>query len=106
MAVSFALEGTRSSSTKFAFASWTAVFLPSASFLSCLDKVSAGFSLTWNMSDFQVVPLQDINPFPNTGVDACLVGEMTERSEVRLNNYGMRPLAIVFPLGYCYTMPK
>ena len=45
MALSFALEGTRSSLIRFALALWTAVFLPSASFLSYLERVSAGFLL-------------------------------------------------------------
>ena len=51
------------------------------------------------MTDLQVVPLQDIYPLPDPGVDACLVWEVTERSVVCLNDYSMGSLAIVFPLG-------
>ena len=87
MAESSASEGTRSSLTKSALASCTAVFLPNASFLSCLESVSAGFSLTWDMTDLQVVPLHHIDPLPHAGIDARLVGKVTERSVVLLNNH-------------------
>ena len=61
----------------------------------CIRRVP----FTWDMTDLQVVPLQDIYPLPNTGVDTRLVWEVTERSVVRLNNYGMGSPTIVLLLG-------
>ena len=101
MSLSFASEGTGSSFTKFALDLCTTVFLPSASFLSCLESVSVGFLLPWDMINLHVVPLQYVNPFPDTGIDAHLVWEMTELSVVHLNHHRVGPSAIVFPLGKC-----
>ena len=50
------------------------------------------------MTDLQVVPLHHIDPLPDVGIDACLVGKVTERSVVHLNNYGVRAPTVVFPL--------
>ena len=54
---------------------------------------------TWDMTDLQVVPLQDINPLPDPGIDARLVWEVTEQSVVRLDYHGVGSPTIVFPLG-------
>ena len=52
-----------------------------------------------DVTDLQVIPLHDICPLPNTGIDARLIGKMLEWSMVCLDNYGVGPPAIVLPLG-------
>ena len=54
---------------------------------------------TWDVTDLQVVPLQDINPLPDPGIDTRLVWEVTERSMVRLDDHGVGSPTIVLPLG-------
>ena len=84
MALSSASEGTRSSLTNLR---WHHVPLfPSQCVLFVLPgKCICRVPLTWDMTNLQVVPLHDIDPLPDAGIDARLVGKVTERSVVRLN---------------------
>ena len=58
------------------------------------------------MTNLPVVPLQDINPLPDAGVDACLIWEM-DRAECGPSESPQSGiLAKVLPLGYAHTMPS
>ena len=49
--------------------------------------------------DLLVVPLCNVDPLPDTRVDACLVGKVTKRSVVHLYYHRVGSPAIVFSLG-------
>ena len=51
-----------------------------------------------DMSDIHIISLQDYEPMPNSTVDGCLVGQVSQRSMVHLDNYGVWALEVVFPL--------
>ena len=50
------------------------------------------------MMNLEVVPLHYIDPLPDAGIDARLVGKVAEWSMVHLYNQGVGSSTIMFPL--------
>ena len=48
------------------------------------------------MSDFQIIPLQNSQPSPNSAVNRRLIGKVSEWRMISLNNDGVWALEIMF----------